>query len=219
MGRFSNLSFTGQLMSIGCLYIIACCGCTFSLFFVEASLREIGVLSSFTPVFTSTLRPFLTNTPIPTSPPGTPTYTPSSTNTPLYTDLFLPAATQTFTPTDQPTATPIQQPAAQSTAQPTAPPAPTTAPVLITLIGLTSPILRNSDATLTIQTNPGAVCDPGVFYASGDSTAAGLEEKTAPPNGTLSWTWRVGPQTKGGAWTVYVECDGNDMSWPFIVEE
>jgi hypothetical protein len=223
MGRFVL-----QLMLIGCLYIIACCACTFSLFFVDASLREMGVLPPITPALTSTPRPFLTNTPIPTSPPTTPTYTPSPTNTFMYADVFIPTATQTATPTATPTDTPTPTPTAppatstpipQPTAQPTEPPAPTSVPVLIILIGLTSPIERGFDATLAIQTNPGAFCDPSVFYDTVESTAAGLEAKPAPDNGSLTWTWLVGANTNGGTWTVSVECDGSEKSWPFTVRE
>jgi micrococcal nuclease len=106
---------------------------------------------------------------------------------------------------------------------PTSPPptaAPTQAPVAtITLISLTSPAGRNSNATLVIEAASGAVCDPGVIYKSGESRAAGLEPKTAGADGRLSWTWRVGGNTTFGTWTVYVVCNpGGRMQWPFVVQ-
>ncbi|MBK8990122.1 MAG: hypothetical protein IPM39_29345 [Chloroflexi bacterium] len=90
-------------------------------------------------------------------------------------------------------------------------------PVPISLISLTSPVSPNSNATLTIQTNPGIVCNPGIRYASGNSVAEGMGPKTAPEDGLLSWTWTVGPSTTPGTWTVFINCGHTYQQWPFTV--
>ena len=109
----------------------------------------------------------------------------------------------------------------QPTAAPTEPPPPPTEPPAagVALVSLTSPILPGANAILVIQVAAGAVCDPGVIYKSGDSSAQGLEPKAAGGDGTLSWTWKVGSRTTPGTWTVYVNCNpGGYMQWPFVVQ-
>jgi endonuclease YncB( thermonuclease family) len=128
----------------------------------------------------------------------------------------LPPATSIPTPQPTTAGTPTVAPQPTSippTAVPTQPPAGT-----ITLISLTSPISPGANATLVIEAAPGAVCDPGVIYKSGESTAQGLQAKTAGANGRLSWTWRVGTNTTPGTWVVYVVCNpGGRAQWDFVV--
>ena len=121
-----------------------------------------------------------------------------------------------------PTNTPLPQPTntVRPTAVPTSAPQPTSPPTgAIVLISLTSPASPGQNATLVIRVDPGAVCDPGVIYRSGESGAQGLDAKTAGANGQLSWTWRVGTNTAPGTWTVYVVCNpGGRREWPFVVQ-
>jgi micrococcal nuclease len=140
-------------------------------------------------------------TPVPTQPPPTPV----PTEAPPTSEPTLPPPTPVPT---QPPPTPVP------TQAPTEPPA-----AGITLVSLTSPTSPGSNATLVIQVAAGAVCDPGVIYKSGESGAQGLEQKTAGGDGQLSWTWKVGPSTTPGTWTVYVNCNpGGSMSWAFVVQ-
>lgn len=78
------------------------------------------------------------------------------------------------------------------------------APLILEITSVTSPVSPGSSATLTATTTPGALCDITVFYASGPSEAAGLEPKTAGPNGIVSWTWKVGTNTTPGTWPIIV---------------
>lgn len=76
----------------------------------------------------------------------------------------------------------------------------------IKLVSLTSPAGRGSDASITIQTIPGASCDITVFYKSGPSTAAGLYPQRADNRGLVTWIWRVGTRTTPGRWPIVVNC-------------
>lgn len=73
-------------------------------------------------------------------------------------------------------------------------------------VHLTSPVSPGSDATLTVQTLPGAGCTITVHYKSGPSRAHGLVPKTADRQGLVSWTWRVGTRTTPGTWPIVVRC-------------
>ncbi|MBK8990169.1 MAG: hypothetical protein IPM39_29580 [Chloroflexi bacterium] len=161
-----------KFLAIGCLGFILLCGLTLLAAIADNALRDAGILPTYTATYTPTITPTSTHT-------RPPTLTPTSSHT--------------STPQPTATATPTRIP---STATPTRiPPTATLMPVPISLISLTSPVSPNSNATLTIQTNPGIVCNPGIRYASGNSVAEGMGPKTAPEDGLLSWTWTVGPST------------------------
>ena len=81
------------------------------------------------------------------------------------------------------------------------------ADLLITLISVTSPAAPFSDATLTINTTPGANCSIIVHYKSGPSRAKGLIPKVTSSSGRVSWTWRVGSNTTPGRWPIVVTCE------------
>jgi hypothetical protein len=116
--------------------------------------------------------------------------------------------------------TPSPEPPTPSPEPPTPPPEPPTpTQTPIELIALTSPVSPTEYVTLVIQVAPGAVCDPGVIYKTGESEARGLGLKTAGSDGRLSWTWKCGSQTTPGTYRVYVECDpGGRMEWPIVVQ-
>ncbi len=69
-----------------------------------------------------------------------------------------------------------------------------------------SPAARSTDATLEIQTTPGASCSITVLYKSGPSRAKGLGPKTADGKGRVVWQWRVGSNTTPGEWPIIVSC-------------
>lgn len=60
-----------------------------------------------------------------------------------------------------------------------------------------------SNATLTVTGTPGAVYCIEVWYKT-QSSAKGLEAKTADANGYVSWTWKVSPSVSAGTYTIYV---------------
>jgi hypothetical protein len=77
----------------------------------------------------------------------------------------------------------------------------------ISVVSLSSPVAPFSDATLEIQTAPGATCAITVRYKSGRSRAKGLVPKTADAKGRIVWQWRVGSNTTPGQWPIDVTCD------------
>jgi hypothetical protein len=58
-------------------------------------------------------------------------------------------------------------------------------------------------ASVTVTVSPRARCTIGVYYSTTASRAAGLGAKRGT---TITWTWRVGSNTKPGTWPVKVDC-------------
>jgi cytoskeletal protein RodZ len=190
-----------KALFIGFCVLIVCCVGFFVIGLLTAN-REASAPAANTPLPTAVVMP--TSTPLPTAMPVEPT------NTPLPTDTPAPVE-----PTDTPTLV----------AQPTGTPAPanTSAPPLaLTVMSVTSPVAPNSDASVVIQTEPGAVCNIGVFYRSGPSEAEGLEQKIAGPDGRCQWVWTVGPNTSAGTYQIElrVDLDGrrNRLNTQFTVQ-
>ena len=77
----------------------------------------------------------------------------------------------------------------------------------VSVVALTSPAAPSTDATLEIQTTPGASCAIVVRYKSGPSKAKGLVPKLADGKGRVAWTWRVGSNTTPGKWPIDVSCE------------
>lgn len=81
------------------------------------------------------------------------------------------------------------------------------ADLFLSLVSLSSPVAPFSDATIQIQTKPGANCSISVFYKSGLSRAKGLSPQVADSKGRISWRWRVGSNTTPGRWPIVVTCE------------
>lgn len=98
---------------------------------------------------------------------------------------------------------------------------PAAAAMAIAVSSLSSPIQRGSNASISIQTSPGANCSISVIYKSGPSNAAGLGPQIANGNGIITWSWKVGTKTTPGTWSIHVSCNqgGNSstISVPFEV--
>jgi hypothetical protein len=105
-----------------------------------------------------------------------------------------------------------------STSSPTPAAAPTAAGATTQIISVTSPVARNANATVRVQTVASASCTIVVQYASGPSKARGLEPKTADGAGAVAWTWVVGPNTTRGTWPITVTCGGISASTAFTVQ-
>ena len=76
----------------------------------------------------------------------------------------------------------------------------------VSVVSLSSPAARSSDARLEIQTTPGASCSIIVHYMSGPSKAKGLVPKLADGKGRVVWQWRVESNITPGKWPINVSC-------------
>jgi hypothetical protein len=76
----------------------------------------------------------------------------------------------------------------------------------ISVVSLSSPVAPFDDATMEIQTKPGANCAISVLYKSGPSRARGLISQVADRKGRIGWRWRVGSNTTPGRWPIVVTC-------------
>lgn len=103
----------------------------------------------------------------------------------------------------------------------TQPPVVTQAPAAQTLkiLSVTSPVIGGNNATLTAKGKPGTEYDIRVVYSSGESSAEGLENKTAAADGTVSWTWKVGSRTKPGTYTITVKGGGETDTITITITE
>ena len=79
----------------------------------------------------------------------------------------------------------------------------------INLVGLTSPVSRGGDVTVSIKGLPNTTYDIDVMYSSGESKASGLEDKTSDSEGNVSWTFKVSSNVKPGTYEVKI-ADGED---------
>jgi len=198
-----------KALFIGFCVLIVCCIGFFVIGLLTAN-RETAAPEANTPLPTAVVMPTArreladTATPLPTAMPVEPT------NTPLPTDTPAPVE-----PTDTPTlvAQPTDTPAPANTSAP---------PLALTVMSVTSPVSPNSDASVTIQTEPGAECRIAVFYRSGPSEAEGLGQKVAGPEGRCQWVWTVGPNTSAGTYSIElrVNLDGrqNRLDTQFTVQ-
>jgi micrococcal nuclease len=75
--------------------------------------------------------------------------------------------------------------------------------------GLT--VKHGEEASVTVKTKPGARGTIEVDYSSGPSKAAGLGSKTADKNGNITWSWRVGTNTKLGNYPVIIKANGTTI--------
>jgi hypothetical protein len=86
------------------------------------------------------------------------------------------------------------------------------------LRSLTSPIKAGEKATLVAQGKAGEEYRISVRYASGESSAQGLEPQIAAKDGSLSWTFRVSARVAPGEYPVTVTGGGEQLDCTMIVE-
>jgi len=84
------------------------------------------------------------------------------------------------------------------------------ADLAVTVTKRTSSVARKGTASVTIATTPGAECGIDVEYASGSSTATGLEPKNADAKGTITWKWVVVGNTPKGKVPIAITCTLGD---------
>ena len=87
----------------------------------------------------------------------------------------------------------------------------------INLVGLTSPVSRGSDVTVSIKGLPNTTYDIDVMYSSGASKASGLEDKTSDSEGNVSWTFKVSSNVKVGTYEVKITDGENSVSYSLEV--
>jgi hypothetical protein len=79
----------------------------------------------------------------------------------------------------------------------------------VSIVSLTTPVLRNQNATLRAVVPPNASCTLTFRTPSGTaSDAAGLGTKSADAQGTVNWTWLIAQSTTVGNGSVQVTCNG-----------
>lgn len=89
----------------------------------------------------------------------------------------------------------------------------------IKIISDPSPVVRNEDATLSVQGAPNSEARIYVYYSSGASKAKGLEKKTTDDSGNVSWTWTIGGKTKPGTYSITVQICDDEIEIPLVVKE
>lgn len=77
---------------------------------------------------------------------------------------------------------------------------------------------RNQTATVSITGKPNAEYSITVYYSSGASEAAGLENKTSDSNGNVSWSWKIGGKTAPGTYRIVFAGGGERSEQTFTVE-
>ncbi|MBP5256366.1 MAG: hypothetical protein J6Z80_04835 [Clostridia bacterium] len=76
----------------------------------------------------------------------------------------------------------------------------------------------NEDATVSIKAKPNTDYSIKVYYNSGPSKAAGLITKKSDKNGNVSWTWRIGPNTASGTYSIVIRGGGQEIEKHFTVK-
>lgn len=128
-----------------------------------------------------------------------------------------PVATSEPTTVSVPATTELAITTSTTGAPPTSHATTTTEPdsaLAIAIVDVTSPVSPGQTATLRATTTPGAECSIAVNYSSGASEAKGLEAATADDQGEVSWSWKVGPKTATGDYSIDVSAtlDGASAS-------
>lgn len=133
----------------------------------------------------------------------------------------------TEAPTEKPTEEPTEEPTQASTEIPTE--MPTQPPTVsqtepneqtgIVFISWPETIQRGTEGTVTIQGLPNTSYRIQVYYKSGPSTAAGLEEKISDENGYVTWTWKVSSRTGIGTFKIVVSGGEDSAKVEYSVTE
>ena len=69
-----------------------------------------------------------------------------------------------------------------------------------------------------INGKPNTEYDINVYYSSGVSSAQGLENKTSDENGYVSWSWKVGTNTKPGDYYLDIIDGGETLTIYFTIQ-
>ena len=111
----------------------------------------------------------------------------------------------------------VTEPTTQSTAKVSTTAKPTEAAAPIQITEYTDVVTAGTNAHLAIKGAPNTEYSISVHYASGDSTADGLETKTSDGDGNVTWDWEVGTNTAKGVHSITVRGGGNSQNFDFTV--
>jgi hypothetical protein len=87
------------------------------------------------------------------------------------------------------------------------------------LVELTETVSAGKKASVTVNGLPDTEYSITVTYATSVSQAQGLEPKYSDANGIISWSWRVGNQTKPGEYKIEIQCKTEKITLYFTVTE
>jgi hypothetical protein len=90
---------------------------------------------------------------------------------------------------------------------------------VLTIISFNSPVTQGNAAKLKIQGKPDTVYSISLYYSSGKSSAAGLEDKTSDSSGYAEWNWRIGSRTKTGTYKIEIKGGGEILVTEIIITE
>jgi hypothetical protein len=88
----------------------------------------------------------------------------------------------------------------------------------IKLANITSPISQGETASISIQGQPNTEYIIALHYSSGNSTAAGLENKISDNNGAVSWSWKIGAKTKTGTYNIDISGGGEKFTTNITIQ-
>lgn len=88
----------------------------------------------------------------------------------------------------------------------------------IKVISCTKSVKPGNNGSVKIRGTAGTEYSINVYYGSGPSRAKGLENKTAGKDGTVTWSWKVGTNTKPGKYEITVSGGGETLSLSFTVK-
>jgi hypothetical protein len=125
-----------------------------------------------------------------------------------------PSAAPSPTPSSTPSAVPsvVASAAASALASAVASAAANPSPLPMSVKSLDKTVKAGQKAGITIDTKDGASCTIAVTYATGPSTAAGLEPAIAASNGYVSWGWTVESGTAPGTYPIDVVCKAGTLT-------
>lgn len=113
--------------------------------------------------------------------------------------------------------TTVEQTIKKPTEKPTGIPTEAAAPIVFT--NYTNYVEAGSNATVTIQGAPNTEYRIHVYYSTRESKAEGLDAKISDGDGSVTWEWKVGPNTSPGIHEIIVEGGGTKNGVTFEVFE
>jgi hypothetical protein len=83
---------------------------------------------------------------------------------------------------------------------------------------MTTPIGKNKKATIKVKGQPNTKYSIHVYYSTKESSASGLEDKTSDEEGYVSWTWKIGGNTKPGKYNISINGNEETLKVEFTVQ-
>lgn len=88
----------------------------------------------------------------------------------------------------------------------------------LSIVSYTEVVENGAEATLTAKGSPEKEYDITVYYSSGPSSSKDLDPKIANSEGNITWTWKVGSQTKPGTYKIVIEGNEEKIEIQFEVK-